>query len=63
MRRRTADHLGSHDLLSQPVERASRVVALRLLETVEDERRRLDDADDPEALHNSAWPCAVCAAG
>ncbi|HEY3122304.1 MAG TPA: CHAD domain-containing protein [Vicinamibacteria bacterium] len=40
------------DLLEQPVERAAREIALRLLDKVEKERRRLDEPDDVEALHD-----------
>lgn len=40
------------ELLRQPVERAARDVAMRLLEQTEKERRRLGRADDPEALHD-----------
>ena len=36
-------------LLRQPVPRAARDVAIRLLEQAEKERRRLGDADDAEA--------------
>src|SRR5262245_42870696 len=47
-----ADDTPLPDLLVQPVERAAREVALRLLEKADKERRRLDDADDAEALHD-----------
>src|SRR4029453_2542274 len=40
------------DLLEQPVERAAREIALRLLAQAEKERRRLDDEADAEALHD-----------
>lgn len=40
------------DLLEQPVERAAREIALRLLDGAERERRQLDEPDDPEALHD-----------
>lgn len=40
------------ELLEQPVARAAREVALRLLDKAEKERHRLHDAGDPEALHD-----------
>lgn len=48
----TAGETAVRELLPQPVEQAARVVALRLLDTAEAERRRLDEADDAEALHD-----------
>ena len=42
----------SSELLSQPVDRAARVVALELLDKAAKERKRLDDPDDAEALHD-----------
>ena len=42
----------SCDLLDQSVERATRVVALELLDKAAKERARLDDPDDREALHD-----------
>jgi CHAD domain-containing protein/CYTH domain-containing protein len=42
----------SPELLDQPVERAARVVALRLLETAAKQRERLDDPSDEDALHD-----------
>jgi CHAD domain-containing protein len=47
-----ADDTPLADLLRQPVERASREVALRLLDRADEERRRLGRDDDPEALHD-----------
>jgi CHAD domain-containing protein/CYTH domain-containing protein len=47
-----SDELLIRDLLEEPVERAARRVALRLLEKVDAERRRLDDRKDSEALHD-----------
>src|ERR1700752_1484631 len=47
-----ADETPLSELLEQPVERAARDVALRLLERAEEERGRLSDGDDPEALHD-----------
>ena len=40
------------DILEQPVERAARVVALRLLDNATKTRARLDDASDADALHD-----------
>jgi len=40
------------ELLDQPVERAARVVALGLLDDAEAARKRLDDDDDREAVHD-----------
>ena len=40
------------DILEQPVERAARVVALRLLESATKARHRLGDASDADALHD-----------
>lgn len=40
------------DLLEEPVERAARRVALRLLEKADAQRRRLDNPKDAEALHD-----------
>ena len=40
------------DLLAQPVERAARIVALDLLDSAAKARERLDDASDPNALHD-----------
>lgn len=42
----------SPELLQQPVERAARVVALRLLENATKARGRLGDATDADALHD-----------
>jgi CHAD domain-containing protein/CYTH domain-containing protein len=47
-----ADDIPLPELLQQPVERAAREVALRLLEVADHERRRLGQAGDPEALHD-----------
>ncbi|HET6898246.1 MAG TPA: CHAD domain-containing protein, partial [Vicinamibacteria bacterium] len=47
-----ADETPLPDLLRQPVDRAARDVALRLLEAAEKERHRLGHEDDPEALHD-----------
>jgi CHAD domain-containing protein/CYTH domain-containing protein len=47
-----ADETPLPELLEQPVERAARDVAMRLLERAEKERARLDRGDDPEALHD-----------
>ena len=45
--------MSSHpDLLAQPVERAARIVALDLLDSAAKARKRLDDASDPQALHD-----------
>lgn len=40
------------ELLNEPVERAVRIVALRLLERAEKARSRLEHATDPDALHD-----------
>ena len=40
------------ELLNEPVERAVRIVAIRLLERAEKARSRLDHAIDPDALHD-----------
>src|SRR6185295_4211207 len=47
-----ADPTPLPQLLRQPVERAARDVAMRLLEQADEERRRLGQKDDPEALHD-----------
>jgi CHAD domain-containing protein/CYTH domain-containing protein len=47
-----ADETPVPELLEQPVERAARDVAMRLLERAEKERHRLGRDDDPEALHD-----------
>jgi CHAD domain-containing protein/CYTH domain-containing protein len=47
-----ADDTPLSDLLTQPVERAAREVALRLLAEADKERQRLGKEDDPEALHD-----------
>src|SRR5438034_4318112 len=47
-----AEDTPAADLLEEPVERAAREIALRLLDKVEKERRRLDEPDDVEALHD-----------
>jgi CHAD domain-containing protein len=46
------DETSIPELLQQPVDRAAREVALRLLDKAGKERHRLDDAGDPEALHD-----------
>lgn len=47
-----ADDTPLPELLRQPVERAARDVAMRLLEQTEREQHRLGHADDPEGLHD-----------
>jgi CHAD domain-containing protein/CYTH domain-containing protein len=47
-----ADDIPLPELLRQPVERAARDVAMRLLDRADEERRRLGRDDDPEALHD-----------
>lgn len=47
-----ADGTAVRELLAQPVAQAARVVALRLLETADAQRRRLGEAGDAEALHD-----------
>jgi CHAD domain-containing protein/CYTH domain-containing protein len=42
----------SPELLDQPVERAARAVALKLLDTAAKQRQRLDDSSDEDALHD-----------
>jgi CHAD domain-containing protein/CYTH domain-containing protein len=47
-----ADDTPVRERLEQPVEQATRAVALRLLQKVDGERRRVDDPRDKEALHD-----------
>ena len=42
----------SPDLLDQPVERAARVVALKLLDSAAKARQDLDDLSEADALHD-----------
>lgn len=42
----------SPELLDQPVERAARAVALKLLDTATKQRQRLHDSSDEDALHD-----------
>jgi CHAD domain-containing protein/CYTH domain-containing protein len=47
-----ADDPPLRDYLEEPVQRAARLMALRLLDKVDAERKRLEDPKDTEALHD-----------